>query len=103
MPVYEYRCSNCGCEFEEWQRITDAPVDTCKSCGGKVSRLISRSSFILKGTGWYVTDYGRGGSSCCSSSGSSSPSTPASCSPGTDSCSGSCSSTSTDSSSGSSD
>ncbi|MBM4327507.1 MAG: zinc ribbon domain-containing protein [Deltaproteobacteria bacterium] len=59
MPIYEYFCQSCGCEFEEWQKITDLPVDKCRRCGGKASRLISRSSFVLKGTGWYVTDYGR--------------------------------------------
>ncbi len=66
MPVYEYRCRKCGAEFEEWQRITDSPVDKCKSCGGKASRLISQSSFVLKGTGWYVTDYGRKDQTSCS-------------------------------------
>ncbi len=59
MPIYEYRCSKCGKEFEEWQKFSDPPVDACPACGGKASRLISHSSFVLKGTGWYVTDYGR--------------------------------------------
>jgi putative FmdB family regulatory protein len=59
MPIYEYKCEECGAEFEEWQKFSDPPVDTCPTCGGKASRLISRSTFILKGTGWYVTDYGR--------------------------------------------
>ena len=59
MPIYEYRCQNCGREFEEWQKFSDPPVDTCSDCGGKTCRLISQSTFVLKGTGWYVTDYGR--------------------------------------------
>jgi len=59
MPIYEYQCQKCGHEFEEWQKFSDAPVDKCRRCGGKASRLISQSSFILKGSGWYVTDYGR--------------------------------------------
>ncbi len=59
MPIYEYRCNTCGKEFEEWQKFSDPPVDSCPECGGKASRLISHSSFVLKGTGWYVTDYGR--------------------------------------------
>ena len=59
MPIYEYRCSKCGNEFEEWQKITDPPTQECNRCGGKASRLISPSTFILKGTGWYVTDYAR--------------------------------------------
>ena len=58
MPIYEYVCSSCGNEFEEWQKITDVPVSKCPSCGKrKVERLVSLSAFHLKGTGWYVTDY----------------------------------------------
>ncbi|MBM3301538.1 MAG: zinc ribbon domain-containing protein [Deltaproteobacteria bacterium] len=62
MPIYEYRCESCGKEFEEWQKFSDPPVDRCGDCGGKARRLISQSTFVLKGTGWYVTDYGRSGS-----------------------------------------
>ena len=61
MPVYEYLCEKCG-EFEHTQRITDPPLAKCPSCRRKVRRLISNTSFQLKGGGWYVTDYGRGGS-----------------------------------------
>ena len=68
MPIYEYRCRNCGHEFEQWQKITDPPTDRCGKCGGPACRLISHSSFVLKGTGWYATDYGKGGG--CSSAGS---------------------------------
>ncbi len=58
MPIYEYVCSSCGNEFEEWQKITDVPVSKCPSCGKrKVERLVSLSAFHLKGSGWYVTDY----------------------------------------------
>jgi putative FmdB family regulatory protein len=70
MPIYEYRCEKCGKEFEEWQKFSDPAVDKCPDCGGKSNRLISQSTFVLKGTGWYVTDYGRKGS--CSGSNSSS-------------------------------
>ncbi len=59
MPIYEYRCERCGREFEEWQKFSDHPVETCTVCGGGTHRLISQSTFILKGTGWYVTDYAR--------------------------------------------
>ena len=59
MPIYEYECENCGKKFEVWQKITDDPLTTCEACGGKLHKLISQSSFILKGTGWYVTDYAR--------------------------------------------
>ena len=59
MPIYEYVCNSCGNEFEEWQKITDSPVRKCPSCGKrKVERLVSLSAFHLKGSGWYVTDYG---------------------------------------------
>jgi putative FmdB family regulatory protein len=59
MPIYEYRCERCGNEFEEWQSFSASVENTCPDCGGNAGRLISQSSFVLKGTGWYVTDYGR--------------------------------------------
>ena len=58
MPIYEYKCTKCGKEFELFQRITAPDVKNCKFCKGPVSKLISLSSFSLKGTGWYATDYG---------------------------------------------
>jgi putative FmdB family regulatory protein len=58
MPIYEYKCAKCGKEFEKVQRITDEAVLECEFCHGTAKRLISRSSFVLKGSGWYVTDYG---------------------------------------------
>jgi putative FmdB family regulatory protein len=60
MPVYEYECQKCG-TFETTQRITEEPLSKCPSCKGKVKKLISNTSFQLKGTGWYVTDYARKG------------------------------------------
>jgi putative FmdB family regulatory protein len=58
MPVYEYACSACRHEFEEWQKITDEPVKVCPKCKKKkVERLISRTSFQLKGGGWYSDLY----------------------------------------------
>ena len=74
MPIYEYVCNSCGHEFEEWQKITDVPVQKCPSCGKrKVERLVSLSAFHLKGSGWYVTDYAgkRSGSDTSSSKDSS--------------------------------
>ena len=62
MPIYEYRCLNCGHQFELMQKFSDPPAETCTSCSGSVQKLISRSAFHLKGSGWYVTDYGRNGS-----------------------------------------
>ena len=58
MPIYEYQCQKCG-TFEVTQRITEKPLGKCLTCKGKVKKLISNTSFQLKGTGWYVTDYAR--------------------------------------------
>jgi putative FmdB family regulatory protein len=60
MPIYEYLCQKCG-TFEISQRITEDPLGKCPRCRGKVKKLISNTSFQLKGTGWYVTDYARKG------------------------------------------
>lgn len=57
MPIYEYECPHCGKHFEVCQKFSDEPLSRCQDCGGHVHKLISRTSFILKGTGWYVTDY----------------------------------------------
>lgn len=57
MPIYEYECTKCGKIDEVLQTFTDRPLKKCRSCSGKVHKLISHSSFHLKGTGWYVTDY----------------------------------------------
>ncbi len=60
MPIYEYRCEKCG-DFEVTQRITEDPLKKCPTCKRKVRKLISNTSFQLKGSGWYVTDYARKG------------------------------------------
>ena len=60
MPIYEYQCQKCG-TFETTQRITEKTLAKCPTCKGKVKKLISNTSFQLKGTGWYVTDYARKG------------------------------------------
>jgi len=53
MPIYEYSCSDCGALFEEWQKASDTSIDTCQQCGGRhVERIVSRTSFQLKGKGW---------------------------------------------------
>ena len=57
MPIYEYKCRKCGNQFEVFQGISDPEVKSCKFCKGKVHKLVSLSSFSLKGSGWYVTDY----------------------------------------------
>src|SRR5205809_1130294 len=58
MPIYEYQCKKCG-EFEVMQKITDESLKRCPTCRGKVTKLMSSTSFQLKGTGWYATDYAR--------------------------------------------
>src|SRR5215468_4500753 len=60
MPIYEYKCNKCGV-VEVMQRITEAPLRKCPNCKGKVERMVSRSSFVLKGSGWYATDYANKG------------------------------------------
>lgn len=58
MPIYEYRCQNCGNQIEVTQRMSDAPLVHCDKCGeDALKKLISATSFVLKGSGWYVTDY----------------------------------------------
>jgi putative FmdB family regulatory protein len=59
MPIYEYRCQDCDYEFERMQKFSDPPLEDCPNCNGEVQKLISRSTFHLKGDGWYVTDYAR--------------------------------------------
>ena len=59
MPLYEYQCTECGEIEEAIQKFSDAPLTACRHCSGKLNKLISQSSFHLKGTGWYVTDYSK--------------------------------------------
>lgn len=57
MPIYEYSCQKCHARVEVMQKITDKPLKRCKSCGGKLEKEWSATSFQFKGSGWYVTDY----------------------------------------------
>ena len=57
MPIYEYQCEQCGKVQEAIQKFSDPPLTQCKHCSGKLNKMISHSTFHLKGTGWYVTDY----------------------------------------------
>lgn len=63
MPLYEYLCNRCGKRFEVRQKFADEPLKTHEECGGEAERLLSTPSFQFKGTGWYVTDYAKQGSS----------------------------------------
>jgi putative FmdB family regulatory protein len=60
MPIYEYICAGCGKRHEIMRKITDAPLTACPECGGALKKMISNTSFVLKGTGWYATDYASG-------------------------------------------
>jgi putative FmdB family regulatory protein len=60
MPIYEYKCGKCGV-FEVMQRITEPSLRKCPTCRGKVERQMSLGSFVLKGSGWYATDYAKKG------------------------------------------
>ncbi len=57
MPIYEYTCLKCNAHTEVLQKMTDKPLTRCRKCGGKLEKQWSQTSFQLKGTGWYVTDY----------------------------------------------
>jgi putative FmdB family regulatory protein len=58
MPTYQYQCTNCSYEFEEFQKITDPPLEECPKCHGHVKRIISGGAGLLfKGSGFYITDY----------------------------------------------
>jgi len=61
MPVYEYHCSKCEKNFDVLQKFSDTPLTTHEECGGPVERVLSAPAFQLKGSGWYATDYGKGG------------------------------------------
>ena len=68
MPLYEYKCKKCGHVFERIQKFSDPHVKKCPDCGGAVEQVVSAPAVQFKGSGWYVTDYAKGGSSAGSSS-----------------------------------
>ena len=59
MPIYEYECTKCGNIEEALQKFSDKPLARCAHCKGKLTKLVSQSTFHLKGSGWYVTDYAK--------------------------------------------
>lgn len=71
MPLYEYECSSCRKVHEVMQKFSDPLLTECPECKGPVKKLMSMTSFALKGTGWYTTDYKRSGSSTSSAASSS--------------------------------
>ncbi len=72
MPIYEYRCEACGHVFEEWQKDYEERSCDCPDCKAQAQRIISNTAFILKGSGWYVTDYARGNGGANGSNGNGS-------------------------------
>ena len=69
MPLYEYECDACGHRFEVIQKFSDPPIEKCSACGSTVHKLQSAPAFQFKGTGWYVTDYAKSGSTAESKGG----------------------------------
>ncbi len=64
MPIYEYHCKNCNNTFEEWLKVSDAEKSQpCPQCSQQADRFVSQTSFVLKGGGWYVTEYGKNSAS----------------------------------------
>ncbi|PIE55806.1 MAG: transcriptional regulator [Desulfobulbus propionicus] len=87
MPVYEYECPACQNVLEVQQKMSDAPLSTCPDCGGELHKLISRSSFQLKGGGWYSDGYSASSpSSSASSEKETSPAKTPPCQGGTGTC-----------------
>ena len=74
MPIYEYECDKCGHHVEVLQKFSDPPLTECEECHSKMKKLISHSTFHLKGTGWYVTDYASKSGTGASESKSEAPS-----------------------------
>jgi putative FmdB family regulatory protein len=83
MPLYEYKCHRCGRNLEVQQKFADEPLTIHEGCGGELERLISVPTLQFKGSGWYVTDYPRNGSSTNGSRSSSSQETKAEAKPET--------------------
>jgi len=72
MPLYEYECTKCGHRFERIVKFSDPPITKCPECKGKVEQMVSAPAIQFKGSGWYVTDYAKSGSSRPASDGGSS-------------------------------
>lgn len=82
MPIYAYRCEACGFEKDVLQKLSDAPLSQCPSCGqASFAKQVTAAGFQLKGSGWYVTDF-RGGSGASSAAGPSATTTAAAATPG---------------------
>lgn len=62
MPTYEYACRSCDHRFEQWQKMTDDPLEICPECGGSVRRVLYAAGVVFKGSGFYTTDHSATGS-----------------------------------------
>jgi putative FmdB family regulatory protein len=60
VPIYEYRCDDCGTSFEVLQRMSDDSLETCDKCGGRLQKVLHPVAIHFKGSGFYTTDYGKG-------------------------------------------
>jgi putative FmdB family regulatory protein len=70
MPLYEYKCERCQTVFEVIQKFSDSPLEVHEGCGGRVERLLSSPALQFKGSGWYITDYGKSGNGNSNGNGS---------------------------------
>ena len=61
MPIYEYKCTQCGFTFDVLQKLSDPPIRKCTKCSGVTNKVISASGLVFKGSGWYITDYANKG------------------------------------------
>jgi len=78
MPLYEYQCEACGERFEAIRKFSDPPLEVCEKCGkGPLQRLVSSPAFQFKGSGWYITDYAKKGSSSSPETGTKETASPA--------------------------
>jgi putative FmdB family regulatory protein len=66
MPIYGYRCGTCGHEFEVLQKMSDAPLKTCPKCSGQLAKMVYAAGIVYKGSGYYSTDYTKGGKAAAS-------------------------------------
>lgn len=82
MPIYEYECEKCHNITEAWQSISDDPLTTCPDCQGSLKKLISSSTFQLKGGGWYADGYASTKPAGCSNTTTKSDSSSTSCNSG---------------------
>jgi putative FmdB family regulatory protein len=68
MPIYGYRCRSCGHEFEVLQKMSDAPLKTCPKCSGQLAKIVYAAGVVYKGSGYYSTDYNKGGKAASTAS-----------------------------------